>query len=220
MALSDYRRKRDFARTAEPRGARTGKVSRGGKLSFVVQKHAASRLHYDFRLEHGGVLLSWAVPKGPSLAPGDKRLAVRVEDHPVEYGSFEGVIPKGQYGAGSVLLWDRGQWVPVGDPAEGLRKGKLDFVLFGQKLSGGWTLVRLRDEEREESKNWLLIKRSDEAARTSGAEEITSERPESVASGKAIEELGKNGRARVWKDRKSTRLNSSHLPTSRMPSSA
>ena len=134
MALETYRRKRNFRSTPEPRG----KIAGNGKnLSFVVQKHAARRLHYDFRLEIGGVLASWAIPKGPSLDPKERRLAVHVEDHPLEYGKFEGTIPKGHYGAGSVELWDRGTWTPNGNPRAGLQQGKLKFHLNGKRLSGG-----------------------------------------------------------------------------------
>src|SRR5215468_10642071 len=140
MALDTYWAKRDFKKTPEPRGKRGKAKSRG--LSFVIQKHAASHLHYDFRLELNGVLLSWAVPKGPSLDPADKRLAVQVEDHPLDYGGFEGVIQNGEYGAGPVLLWDRGRWIPKGDVDTGLRKGRLEFELEGEKLEGGWILVR------------------------------------------------------------------------------
>src|SRR4029434_8229690 len=140
----EYRRKRDFSVTPEPSGRA---APRGTGRSFVVQKHAASRLHYDFRLELDGVLKSWAVPRGPSLDPGEKRLAMRTEDHPVEYGSFEGVIPEGEYGGGTVLLWDRGTWEPMGDPHQGLAKGKLDFVLRGKKLRGRWTLIKIRGRE-------------------------------------------------------------------------
>src|SRR5688572_32767825 len=140
--LNRYWQKRDFDATPEPRGKPARKA--GKSLSFVVQKHAASRLHYDFRLELDGTLKSWAVPKGPSLDPEDKRMAVHVEDHPLSYGSFEGVIPPGQYGAGTVIVWDRGSWEPVGDPREGLREGKLKFLLHGEKLAGAWTLVRIR----------------------------------------------------------------------------
>jgi bifunctional non-homologous end joining protein LigD len=133
MPLAEYRRKRDFKQTAEPRGKRA--ASRG--RLYVIQKHDASHLHYDFRLELDGVLKSWAVPKGPSLDPAQKRLAVHVEDHPVEYGSFEGTIPEGQYGGGTVLLWDKGYWEPIGDPDEGYRQGKLKFRLHGKKLKIG-----------------------------------------------------------------------------------
>ena len=135
--LAEYNRKRNFSKTPEP----AGKPRKKQGYSFVVQKHAATRLHYAFRLELDGVLLSWAVPKGPSLDPADKRLAMQTEDHPVEYGTFEGVIPKGEYGGGTVLLWDRGTWEPIGDVREGLRKGKIEFLLHGEKLRGSWTPV-------------------------------------------------------------------------------
>src|ERR1700686_2555137 len=140
MALEQYQRKRDFRKTPEPAGAtQPRKKPVTAPLTFVVQKHAATRLHYDFRLELGGVLLSWAIPKGPSLDPGEKRLAVHVEDHPIEYGGFEGVIPKGQYGGGTVLLWDRGTWTPEGpDPQAAYKKGSLKFTLDGEKLHGKW----------------------------------------------------------------------------------
>ena len=160
MALEEYRRKRDFKKTTEP-PPRRGTV-RTGILSYLIQKHDATRLHYDFRLELDGVLLSWAVPKVPSLNPADKRLAVRTEDHPLSYGSFEGTIPKGQYGAGTVMLWDTGSWEPVGDPHEGLRKGHLSVILHGKRLKGGWSLVRMHDNGKRE--NWLLIKKNDEEA--------------------------------------------------------
>src|SRR5687767_2565572 len=141
-ALQKYAAKRKFTRTPEP--APKSRSRRSGPLLFVVQKHAARRLHYDFRLELDGVLKSWAVPKGPSLDPADKRLAVQVEDHPLDYGGFEGVIPKGEYGAGPVIVWDRGSWTPEGDVNAGLRRGKLEFELHGEKLSGAWRLIRLR----------------------------------------------------------------------------
>ena len=144
-ALQPYFRKRDFKVTSEP----TGGEATTGALSFVVQKHAASRLHYDFRLELDGTLKSWAVPKGPSLDPKDKRMAVHVEDHPIDYASFEGTIPKGQYGAGKVIVWDNGTWEPVGDPRAGYRDGKLKFRLHGRKLKGGWTLVRMHGRAGE-----------------------------------------------------------------------
>ncbi|MFT4253317.1 MAG: DNA polymerase ligase N-terminal domain-containing protein, partial [Caulobacter sp.] len=142
--LAEYRRKRDFAKTAEPSGARAAAAA--PHLRFVVQKHAATRLHYDFRLEVDGVLKSWAVTRGPSLDPADKRLSVEVEDHPLDYGDFEGTIPKGQYGGGTVQLWDRGFWAPepgFEDVGEALKKGELKFVLEGERLHGGWVLVRL-----------------------------------------------------------------------------
>src|ERR1700730_5175369 len=140
-ALETYRRKRDFSKTIEPSGGSAPRRTATPKtLRFVDQKHAAARVDYDFRLELDGVLKSWAVAKGPSLVPGDKRLAVHVEDHPLEYGDFEGVIPQGQYGGGTVLVWDRGVWAPNGDPHKGLAKGKLDFELAGEKLKGAWHL--------------------------------------------------------------------------------
>src|ERR1700722_18378245 len=135
MGLVEYRRKRDFSRTSEPRGKR---VARTSQLSFVVQKHAASHLHYDFRLELDGVLKSWAVPKGPDLDPSQKRLAMQVEDHPIDYATFEGIMPKGEYGGGTVMLWDQGTRGPLGDPRKDYREGHLKFILHGQKLQGGW----------------------------------------------------------------------------------
>lgn len=159
--LRTYHRKRDFKTTAEPRG----RVGRRRGHSFVVQKHDATRLHFDFRLELDGVLKSWAVTKGPSLDPEEKRLAVRVEDHPLDYGGFEGIIPEGQYGGGTVMLWDEGTWEPEGDPHEGLRKGKLSFILHGMRLKGGFALVRMRkDRSGGKRDNWLLIKQRDDEA--------------------------------------------------------
>jgi DNA ligase D-like protein (predicted 3'-phosphoesterase) len=177
MPLEEYRRKRDFARTPEPRGAVRRKTSR--KLFFCVQKHLASHLHYDFRLEWNGVLLSWAVPKGPSLNPADKRLAMQTEDHPYEYGMFEGVIPEG-YGAGIVMLWDYGTWTPeVDDVDEALKKGDLKFRLDGYKLKGSWVLVRTggRGPGGPPGRSWLLIKHRDQWA---GAIDITTFAPYSV----------------------------------------
>src|SRR5947199_9884585 len=157
MALEEYKRKRNFKKTPEPGGKKAKAKSKG--LSYVIQNHAATRLHYDFRLELDGVLLSWAVPKGPSLDPTEKRLAAHVEDHPIEYGTFEGVIPKGEYGGGTVMLWDRGHWIPEGDPHAGLKKGDLKFRLEGEKLSGSFVLVRMkaRPEDNPKSESWLLI---------------------------------------------------------------
>src|SRR5687768_9988619 len=160
--LREYQKKRDFDKTAEPSGKRAA-PKKGQGLRFVVQKHAATRLHYDFRLELDGVLKSWAVTKGPSANPADKRLAVRVEDHPLEYGGFEGTIPKGEYGGGTVMLWDEGTWEPEGDPHKALEKGDLKFTLHGKRLRGSWVLVHMkgRDQQRrsgEPRENWLLIK--------------------------------------------------------------
>src|SRR5690606_25591001 len=180
--LATYNRKRNFRATPEPPG-KAG-ASRGAGM-FVIQKHAASRLHYDFRLEWAGVLRSWAVPKGPSLDPTIKRMAVQVEDHPLSYGDFEGVIPEGQYGAGSVLLWDTGRWTPIGDAARGFRDGKLKFTLGGRKLQGGFTLVRMRQRENERQPSWLLIKEKDEYARPTQQFDVLVERAESVKSAPA-----------------------------------
>jgi bifunctional non-homologous end joining protein LigD len=145
--LGAYRAKRNFAATPEPAGDEVSASQ--GPLAYVIQKHAATRLHYDLRLEHGGVMWSWAVPKGPSYDPTDKRVAIKTEDHPISYNSFEGTIPKGQYGAGTVIVWDRGSWEPVGDPAQGLAAGKLLFTLHGQKLHGQWELVRIKPKDNE-----------------------------------------------------------------------
>jgi bifunctional non-homologous end joining protein LigD len=198
VGLQKYRDKRDFSQTPEPRGKAAPARER---LGFVVQKHAASHLHYDFRLELDGVLKSWAVPKGPSLDPSVKRLAIEVEDHPLEYGGFEGTIPPRQYGAGTVLLWDRGTWTPVGDPHEGYRKGRLKFSLAGEKLRGQWTLARIGGRGAKSgtpgAKNqWLLIKSRDEYARSGEDAEITALRGESVLSGRTIEEIGKPAKPR------------------------
>jgi bifunctional non-homologous end joining protein LigD len=181
-ALSRYHEKRRFDDTPEPKGGAEASVAPG---LYVIQKHAATRLHYDFRLELDGVLLSWAVTRGPSFDPREKRLAVRVEDHPVEYGDFEGTIPEGNYGAGTVMLWDRGTWTPVGDPHDGLARGKLEFGLDGEKLKGRWALVRLRTDERRE--NWLLIKERDAFARDEG--DVLDEAPRSVASAREMDEI-------------------------------
>jgi bifunctional non-homologous end joining protein LigD len=195
MALETYRKKRDFARTAEPRGRK----ARADGHSFVIQKHAATRLHYDFRLELDGVLKSWAVTRGPSLVPGEKRLAVHVEDHPLEYGDFEGTIPKGEYGGGEVIVWDRGTWEPIGDPHRTYKKGKLDFELDGEKLHGRWHLVRMRGKRGEKRENWLLIKGDDEAARDPGDTDILIEAPQSVKTGRDVKEL--KGEAPGWSSR-------------------
>lgn len=181
--LREYRKKRDFGRTGEPSGESGGK-KKDKKLKYVVQYHVATRTHYDFRLEWRGVLLSWAVPKGPSFRLGDRRLAVMVEDHPVEYADFEGVIPKGEYGGGPVMLWDEGSWEPENDPDEGLREGSLKFRVEGERLKGRWALVRMKTEDGD--KNWLLLKERDEYAR---ADEGIPEVPSSVRSGRTVSEI-------------------------------
>ncbi len=184
--LSIYRKKRDFEKTAEPSGELA--VAASERPRFVIQKHDASRLHYDLRLEHDGVFKSWAVTKGPSLDPHDKRLAVEVEDHPLDYGDFEGTIPKGQYGGGTVQLWDRGYW-HSDDPEKGFKKGDLKFTLDGKKLHGSWVLVRMRNDRNGGKRaNWLLIKHRDDFAREGKANDILEE-DRSVASGRAMEQI-------------------------------
>jgi len=196
MALELYRRKRNFRTTPEPEGKVVRRRDRN--LAFVIQKHAASHLHYDFRLELNGVLLSWAVPKGPSLDPNDKRLAMHVEDHPIEYGDFEGIIPPRQYGAGTVLLWDRGTWTPKEDPEAGYRKGKLKFTLDGDKLHGGWTLVKSHGGKYGKQGNaWFLIKEDDAYAEPAHEASVVQEHPNSVASGRTLEEIAAD-KDRVW----------------------
>jgi bifunctional non-homologous end joining protein LigD len=202
VALEQYRRKRDFSRTPEPAGAKRPRRSPGkaaAGLSFVVQKHAARRLHYDLRLEMDGVLKSWAVPKGPSLDPHEKRLAVQVEDHPIEYGGFEGIIPAGEYGGGTVQLWDRGTWSSLeGEPLAAWRKGKLKLELQGEKLRGGWTLVRMTGSRAGDNhENWLLIKENDDTARPGSDDALVREQADSVESGQTIEEIAADP-PRVW----------------------
>jgi bifunctional non-homologous end joining protein LigD len=198
--LSRYREMRDFSTTAEPRGAPKAKKPSDG-LPFVIQKHAATRLHYDFRLGWNGVLKSWAVAKGPSYVVADKRLAVQVEDHPMEYGGFEGTIPKGQYGGGTVMLWDTGTWEPVGDANEGFRTGRLKFILHGHKLQGHWTLVRMGGKAAQESKpNWLLIKEHDEYERPADAPAIVDEAPNSVITHRDLDAIA-SAADHVWDSR-------------------
>jgi bifunctional non-homologous end joining protein LigD len=200
--LARYREMRDFATTAEPRGTSkedAKKISDG--LPFVIQKHAATRLHYDFRLGWNGVLKSWAVAKGPSYVVADKRLAVQVEDHPMEYGGFEGTIPKGQYGGGTVMLWDTGTWEPVGDANEGFRTGRLKFILHGHKLKGHWTLIRMGGKAAQESKpNWLLIKEHDEYERPADAPAIVDEEPDSVITHRDLDAISSDS-DHVWDSR-------------------
>jgi len=207
MGLERYREKRNFRATPEPRG----RVARGKakELSFVIQKHAASHLHYDFRLELNGVLLSWAVPKGPSLDPNDKRLAMHVEDHPLEYGGFEGIIPPRQYGSGTVMVWDRGSWHPIGDPVAGYQKGHLKFELDGEKLKGGWDLIRTHSSKyggKSGKQAWLLIKESDEYAKEGAAARIVEEEPDSVVSGRSLEEIARD-KANEWHSNRSVAAN-------------
>ncbi len=207
MGLERYREKRNFRATPEPRG----RVIRGKakELSFVIQKHAASHLHYDFRLELNGVLLSWAVPKGPSLDPHDKRLAMHVEDHPLEYGGFEGIIPPHQYGSGTVMVWDRGTWRPIGDPVAGYEKGHLKFELDGEKLKGGWALIRTHGSKyggKSGKQAWLLIKESDEYAKEGRAARIVDEEPDSVVSGRSLDEIARD-KAHEWHSNRSVAAN-------------
>ena len=197
MGLREYRRKRDFGRTPEPAGS-VPKRRAKTKPSFVVQKHAARRLHYDFRLELDGVLKSWAVPKGPSLDPQAKRLAVHVEDHPIEYGGFEGVIPRHEYGGGTVMLWDRGWWEPVDDAAVGYAKGNLKFILHGDKLRGKWALVRMKSRrDGDKADNWLLIKERDGEARPGSDDAVVRDETRSVATGRDMPAIAADA-DRVW----------------------
>jgi bifunctional non-homologous end joining protein LigD len=201
-ALSDYHSKRDFARTAEPRG----RVARGAAHRFVVQRHDATRLHYDLRLELGGVYKSWAVTKVPSLDPAVKRLAVEVEDHPVEYGTFEGIIPEGQYGGGTVQLWDRGTWTPESAeaPAAALAKGHIKFTLEGERMKGGWALVRMKDKpsgpRKKARHNWLLIKEKDAAAKP-GRPDALLRADTSVKSGRTLEEIAGGAKPKIRRTR-------------------
>jgi bifunctional non-homologous end joining protein LigD len=194
--LARYRSMRDFKLTDEPGGAKAAQKNSTG-LPFVIQKHAASHLHYDFRLGWNGVLKSWAVAKGPSYSTGDRRLAVEVEDHPMEYGGFEGIIPKGQYGGGTVMVWDQGTWSPqpgYEDVTAALRAGSLKFVLRGKKLRGKWTLVRMKPREgsrwgNSSKPNWLLIKEHDKYERGSDDPTITEEAPNSALTGRTMEQI-------------------------------
>ena len=205
MGLEEYKRKRRFQETPEPEG----EVQKARGNSFVIQKHRATRLHYDFRLEMDGVLRSWAIPKGPTFDPAEKRLAVETEDHPLDYGGFEGVIPKGNYGAGNVIIWDSGTYemVDPATPEQGWKKGKLHFVLKGKKLQGEWVLVR----GSREPKQWIFFKVRDDFA--SAGDNVTEDHPESVISGLRVEEVGdtpskkkfQSDQALAHADRKRTR---------------
>ena len=195
--LARYRSMRDFHVTAEPSGGSRAKAE-GSALPFVIQKHAATRLHYDFRLGLHGVLKSWAVTKGPSYVTSDKRLAVEVEDHPMEYGGFEGTIPKGQYGGGTVMLWDEGTWEPVGDPDAGLAKGDLKFILHGKKMQGKWVLVRMGGKAAQEAKpNWLLIKEHDEYEQTAADQPVVDRLPNSVITKRDLDAIARD-EDHVW----------------------
>jgi bifunctional non-homologous end joining protein LigD len=194
MSLKEYKRKRNFKKTPEPSG--DGAKNAPGR-QFVIQKHAARRLHYDFRLELSGTLKSWAVPKGPSLDPAVKALAVEVEDHPLEYATFEGVIPQGEYGGGTVMVWDRGTWEPEGDPVQSSKHGKLKFRLYGEKLSGGWALVRMARRSGEDRNSWLLIKHRDKAAKPNTKSNILARKPRSVLSDRTMDEIASDADL-VW----------------------
>lgn len=203
--LAEYNKRREFTLTREPKGKPGRK--RSGRKRFLVQKHDATRLHYDFRLEWDGVLKSWAVTRGPSLDPEDKRLAVRTEDHPLAYGDFEGTIPEKQYGGGTVVLWDTGWWETDEDPTQGLRDGKLTFRLNGERMQGGWALVRMRPRPGEKRENWLLIKEVDDVAFEDG-EALLEDRQTSVATGRTMDEIasGKGeGRSTSGPPRRRTR---------------
>ena len=190
MPLDEYRRKRRFGVTPEPSGKRARRPLARPALAFVVQKHRATALHYDFRLEWGGVMLSWAVPKGPSYDPTVKRLAMQVEDHPLEYNEFEGIIPAGEYGGGTVMIWDNGTWTPETEDVDGaLRKGDLKFSLEGKKLHGSWTLVRTRGRPGDGKPAWLLIKHRDEWA---SKEDVTELAPRSVVSNRLLIEIARD----------------------------
>jgi bifunctional non-homologous end joining protein LigD len=190
--LAAYKAKRDFGKTPEP----AAKAARKRGNSFVIQKHAARRTHFDFRLEHDGVLKSWAVTRGPSLDPSQKRLAVMTEDHPLEYGGFEGVIPKGEYGGGPVMIWDEGTWEPIGDPDEGLAKGDLKFRLHGNRLKGDFVLVRMKPRKEDRGRhNWLLINKRDDYA--SDGDEPTQDFETSVRSGRGMDQI-QSGDVPVW----------------------
>jgi bifunctional non-homologous end joining protein LigD len=196
VPLDEYRKKRKFEISPEPAGSSLPSSPKSS-LAYVIQKHRATQLHYDFRLEFGGVLLSWAVPKGPSPDPSVKRLAMQVEDHPLEYANFEGVIPGGEYGGGTVMVWDTGEWEPeVEDVAAALQKGDLKFTLRGKKLHGSWVLVRTRGFGSKADKSWLLIKHRDKFVSTKDIEE---EEPRSVLSGRLLADIAREGGGDVEK---------------------
>jgi bifunctional non-homologous end joining protein LigD len=197
MSLEKYRQKRNFRVSPEPSGKSDAATGSTSHLLYVIQKHRASQLHYDFRLEFNGALLSWAIPKGPSLDPSVKRLAMQVEDHPLEYGSFEGVIPEGEYGGGTVMVWDSGEWIPeTPDVETALKKGELKFTLLGKKLRGSWVLVRTRGFGSKPDKSWLLIKHRDKYASKA---DITGEKPRSVLSQRLLADIARESGGDVEK---------------------
>jgi bifunctional non-homologous end joining protein LigD len=211
MTIKKYNTKRDFNKTLEPLGKKEKSVKSSSPI-FVIQKHAASHLHYDFRLEINGVLKSWAIPKGPCLDPQVKRLAVQVEDHPLPYGSFEGIIPKGQYGGGTVMLWDKGTWEEIKEPKKGVHKGNLSFILKGKKLKGKWELIQIKSDP----KNWLLIKSNDNQAKALSEYDVTAEKPLSVISKKSMDEI-KGHSNKIWHSDKKNTTNPTDI--SKKPSS-
>lgn len=189
MNLKQYRSKRNFTKTPEPNGLKKiGQKNISKKLTYIIQKHDASHLHYDLRLAWKGTLKSWAVPKGPSYNPKEKRLAVQVEDHPLAYAKFEGIIPEGEYGGGTVMLWDQGTWEPLDNPDTGLKKGKLTFYLHGEKLKGEWVLLRFKTDESKAQ--WLLIKKEDEYAKKRGNKRLLASA--SVKTGRTMKEIAKS----------------------------
>jgi bifunctional non-homologous end joining protein LigD len=197
MALEEYRKKRRFDVTKEPAGKKTPGPRRRKKLVYVIQKHRASALHYDVRLEWKGVMLSWAVPKGPSFDPSVKRLAMQVEDHPIEYNSFEGIIPEGEYGGGTVMIWDSGHWTPEApDVDTALKRGDLKFQLEGKKLHGSWVLVRTRGRPGDRKPAWLLIKHRDE---WTSSEDVTELAPRSIVSNRLLVEIARDEGGNVVK---------------------
>ncbi len=216
MALKDYKKKRDFKKTAEPEGK--VRPSPSGRM-FVIQKHAARRLHYDLRLEAEGVLKSWAVPKGPSYDPSEKRLAVQVEDHPIDYGDFEGIIPEGEYGGGTVMVWDRGTWTPVGDWKKGFNSGRLKFHLEGEKLKGDWTLVEMKGRAGEDSKkNWLLMKSHDDEVKDARSYDVTVEKPLSAKTGRSLDEIRAESQGRpdqTWESSREPKVRKKKAPAPR-----
>ncbi len=195
-SLTRYREKRDFNVTSEPAPKKINGKKQG--WSFCIQKHEATRLHYDFRLELDGVLKSWAVTKGPSISTSDRRLAIHVEDHPLDYGDFEGTIPKGEYGGGTVMLWDRGTWEPVTDPHKGLKEGHMKFIMHGERVKGHYALVRMKPRDGEKQEAWLLIKEKDEFAKTGAtAEKFLDKNSTSIKTGRKMEEIAEG--TTVWR---------------------